>query len=62
MKSNKEANKEKEALRKSDNPAKAKEAAQAFVSEDNLATDPLGSWTGNPDDPGEVPTQDVDDL
>ncbi len=60
MKRNK--NKEKENLRSSENPSKAKEAAQAFVSEDNAATDPLGSWTGSPADPGETPIQDADDL
>ena len=61
MKRNKES-KEKEALLRSENPPKAKETAQAFVSEDNAATDPLGSWTGSPADPGETPTQDADDL
>lgn len=25
-------------------------------------TDPLGSWTGTPADPNEVPVQDADDL
>lgn len=25
-------------------------------------TDPEGSWTGLPDDPGETPVQDADDL
>lgn len=25
-------------------------------------TDPLGSYTGRPEDPGEVPVQDADDL
>lgn len=25
-------------------------------------TDPMGSWTGQPLDPNEVPVQDVDDL
>lgn len=25
-------------------------------------TDPQGSWTGRPLDPGEVPVQDADDL
>ena len=52
----------KEDLNKSDNPQQAVEAAQAYTSEDNVKTDPLGSWTGNPSDRSEVPTQDVDDL
>lgn len=56
------ANKEKKALRQSGNSQKAKDAAQAFVSKDSAATDPLGSWTGTPADPDEAPTQDVDDL
>lgn len=25
-------------------------------------TDPLGSWTGVPENPDEIPTQDADDL
>ena len=25
-------------------------------------TDPQGSWTGTPADPGEIPVQDADDL
>lgn len=44
------------------NPLKAEEAARSFVSRDNIKTDPLGSWTGTPANPNEVPTQDVDDL
>lgn len=28
----------------------------------NPETDPLGSWTGTPADPDEVPVQDADDL
>ena len=55
-------NKEKENLNRSENPQKAKEAAQAYTSKDNVKTDPLGSWTGNPSDLNDVPTQDVDDL
>ena len=55
-------NKEKENLDRSENPQKAKDAAQAFTSKDNVNTDPLGSWTGNPSDLSDVPTQDVDDL
>ena len=30
------------------------------ISEIN--TDPLGSWTGTPDDPFDMPVQDADDL
>ena len=55
-------NKAKENLNNSENPEKAKEAAQAYTSKDNVKTDPLGSWTGNPSDQSDVPTQDVDDL
>ena len=55
-------NKSRENLNKSENPARAKEAAQAYTSEDNVNTDPLGSGTGNPADQSDVPPQDVDDL
>ena len=27
-----------------------------------IHTDPMGSYTGRPDDPDEVPVQDADDL
>lgn len=37
---------------------KAKELSQ-FTS---AKTDPMGSWTGRPLDPYEVPVQDADDL
>ncbi len=32
------------------------------VAENSIDTDPLGMWTGVPDDPYELPVQDVDDL
>lgn len=59
---NKLKNKQKEDFNKSENPKKAKEAVRAFTSQDNVDTDPMGSWTGNPADLSDVPTQDVDDL
>ncbi len=37
---------------------KAKELSQ-FTA---VKTDPLGSWTGRPLDPCEIPVQDADDL
>lgn len=37
---------------------KARELSQLAAPK----TDPQGSWTGQPVDPGEVPVQDVDDL
>ena len=37
---------------------KAKEMSQFTAAE----SDPLGSWTGQPLDPNEVPVQDADDL
>ena len=30
--------------------------------QDPIITDPLGSYTGRPSDPGEIPVQDADDL
>ncbi len=58
----KKTDRAKENLNKSDNPEKAKDTVRAFTDKSNVKTDPLGSWTGNPADLGEVPTQDVDDL
>ena len=58
----KKTGKAKTNLNNYDNPAKAKAAAKAFTDKSNVKTDPLGSWTGNPADPGDAPTQDVDDL
>lgn len=55
-------NKAKEAFNKSENPEKAKEVVRTFVSKDNVMVDPNGSWTGNPADLDDVPTQDADDL
>lgn len=37
---------------------KAKELSQFTAAK----TDPMGSWTGQPLDPNEVPVQDADDL
>ncbi len=33
-----------------------------FAKKSRIDTDPLGSWTGTPDDPEDKPVQDVDDL
>ena len=46
-----EKNKEKSNVKPSD-----------FAKKDRIDTDPLGSWTGTPDDPTESPVQDADDL
>ncbi len=32
------------------------------IFQDSVRTDPLGSYTGKPADPDDVPVQDVDDL
>lgn len=42
----------------SDPMEKAREMSQFTAAK----TDPQGSWTGSPADPGEVPVQDADDL
>ena len=34
----------------------------SFTEKSRIDTDPLGSWTGTPDDPDDTPVQDVDDL
>lgn len=45
--------------RKEDKPMeKARELSQFTAAK----TDPMGSWTGCPLDPHEVPVQDADDL
>ncbi len=31
-------------------------------ADSRIDTDPMGSWTGTPDDINEIPIQDVDDL
>lgn len=33
-----------------------------FAKKSSIDTDPLGSWTGTPDDPEDMPVQDADDL
>ncbi|WP_295764308.1 hypothetical protein [uncultured Oscillibacter sp.] len=48
-----------EGRRQSDKPMeKAKEMSRFTAAK----TDPMGSWTGRPLDPYEVPVQDADDL
>ena len=41
---------------------KTKEVINAYLSKDNLKTDPNGSYTGKPLDKYEKPVQDADDL
>ncbi len=43
-------------------PPQAKAIVQTYVDEGSLSTDPQGSYTGTPREPGEVPVQDADDL
>ena len=38
------------------------EAVREIMEEGPSFTDPQGSWTGVPLDPGETPVQDADDL
>ena len=40
---------------------KKKGIAGTFI-DPNIQTDPFGSYTGKPADPGEKPVQDADDL
>ena len=40
----------------------AENAPTDFTSKPSINTDPLGSWTGTPDDPNDKPVQDADDL
>ncbi|MGN1098617.1 MAG: hypothetical protein ACI4SS_06955 [Clostridia bacterium] len=55
-------NEQKREFNNSEIPEKAKETVRVYVSDENVETDPLGSWTGNPADLNDVPTQDADDL
>lgn len=36
--------------------------APMSTRDNEINTDPLGSWTGTPNDPYEMPIQDADDL
>lgn len=42
--------------------SKAERAAKSFVKESSIAHDPGGSYTGRPQEKGEKPVQDADDL
>ena len=45
------------------NEKKNKSIGASMSTRDNeINTDPLGSWTGAPDDPYDMPIQDADDL
>ena len=46
---------------KSENIKNEKNEA-SFTAKPRIDTDPLGSWTGTPDDPTDTPVQDADDL
>lgn len=37
-------------------------AVRAIIDQIASKTDPLGSYTGRPEQPGETPVQDADDL
>lgn len=41
---------------------KPMEKARQLTRLNDSKTDPQGSWTGQPQDPNEVPVQDADDL
>ena len=38
------------------------ESPSEFSKKPRIDTDPLGSWTGTPDDPNDLPVQEADDL
>lgn len=50
--------------RQKENPIdpKTQSVIDAFCTNAQKATDPLGSYTGVPEDERDVPVQDVDDL
>ena len=41
---------------------KAQQVVDAYVGVSQLKADPMGSWTGKPQNANEVPVQDADDL
>ena len=41
---------------------KAQQVVDAYVGKSQLKSDPMGSWTGKPQNPNDVPVQDADDL
>ncbi|MBE7027334.1 MAG: hypothetical protein E7410_07245 [Ruminococcaceae bacterium] len=41
---------------------KAQQVVDAYVDKSQLKSDPMGSWTGKPQNSNEVPVQDADDL
>lgn len=43
-------------------PKKAWEVVAAYKGRAIESCDPMGSYTGHPEDVGEVPVQDADDL
>ena len=55
-------NSESKSNSSSESSQKSNESSESYTSEDQVDTDPLGSWTGVPADRNDVPTQDVDDL
>lgn len=44
------------------NNARAKNVVNSYNTQTEARTDPMGSWTGRPADPHDVPAQDADDL
>lgn len=43
-------------------PGEAQAVVQAIIDQPPSPTDPQGSYTGRPAEPGEKPVQDADDL
>ena len=43
-------------------PIFTESSTKRSADRDEIITDPLGSWTGVPDDPYDKPIQDADDL
>ena len=41
---------------------KVEEVSDAYLSYDSLKTDPMGSYTGKPENKYDKPVQDADDL
>ncbi len=47
---------------KNSNNYRGNETSELAFASDTIDTDPLGMWTGVPDNPYEKPVQDADDL
>lgn len=41
---------------------KAQQVADSYANKSQIKSDPMGSWTGKPENRADTPVQDADDL